>query len=717
MKKKKKIEQINNIPIYEKKENHDKWIKKQQTFTNLSSDELNSISSQLWIPNKIDGKTDETKCNSSKNGILTKIDTNSWFKINKITKSEKINNSINNISNYNCCLPCNVYNKYAKNNEEKTTNILEKEKNFPDKIKDILNQQKIIDDSPEKFNPLKKAFKKNKKKEVLFNEEKKACKFIITCTYNNIIYGRFCGNICINSNLCKDHKKKENKECELFALHTCQHIITQKSGGKNGNEVVDRKGMKCNEFTFKSNNKKYCEIHSKSHKNENLENEKTTQRTFKINIFPTKYQKQKLEKYFGGERKTYNLCVQNKAIKYLSVKEANKKYVTDIWKTNEELNIDKIDENNKVKIEHINNINDYRYLKDIPKDIRSFTLRQYYTNCENAEDMYNLKIKNENYKRENYLNYIPKSINKPKITLRKKKDTQCINIDKNAIHINDKKIKIYPNAFDNDLIKIRSRQCKKDKKLKKILEREENINHDVKLIKTTTNKYYLCITIDCKIKEEHKITKVGAIDPNFRNLGTTYSEDESYEFGNDIYDSLIPMINKRNNLQNIYAQNIEKFKKKTINKNTYEQSKMNYRKYEQKIKNRIDDLHYKVITKLVEEKYSLILIPKLNIKKIMENETIHPMTKQIGKIESHMKFINRLIHKSELYGIKVKIINENMTSQVCGMCHSTYKFKGEIYNCNKCGSIIGRDINSSRNIYIKELCKLFEFTKYLETLN
>jgi hypothetical protein len=52
-----------------------------------------------------------------------------------------------------------------------------------------------------------------------------------------------------------------------------------------------------------------------------------------------------------------------------------------------------------------------------------------------------------------------------------------------------------------------------------------------------------------------------------------------------------------------------------INKSGYENSRMNYRNYEEKIENRINDIHYKVIAKLIKDGFTLILIPKLNIKK------------------------------------------------------------------------------------------------------
>jgi len=235
----------------------------------------------------------------------------------------------------------------------------------------------------------------------------------------------------------------------------------------------------------------------------------------------------------------------------------------------------------------------------------------------------------------------------------------------------------------------------------------------MKLIKTITNEYFLCITIDKEIKPKKSNQSVASIDPNFRNVGTLYSDNEVIEFGDKIYESIIPMIIERDKLKREYKKDM--VKKITGEKeNTYEITRQKYRKKEQKIKNKMDDLHYKVITKLIEAEYSLILIPKLNVTQILQKETTELMTKKIAKIESPMKFLNRLQQTAEVNGITVKIVDECMTTQSCGNCYSTYKFKGDTYECTNCGLKIGRDPNSARNIYIKEICKLIEMIKYLK---
>jgi len=665
---------------------HNQWIKKQQTFSNLSTDELKKISSQLWLPNKINGKHDQTGYkDGTYNGKLVNIKSNSWFNINLISK---IINDDKPKKIYKTCSLSESYNKhFIEKNEalEKAINICD----F-DEINKTLNE---IDDCPKTiFNPLKKKFKKQKKKGTVYDPKKPICKFTVTTLYNGVVYGRLCGGICeSNLDVCKTHTNKNEKEYDKFTENVCQHIITQKSGGKNGNSIVDRKGMYCREFTFDSKNDKYCVLHSKSHKTQELDGKETVERSFHVRFYPTKEQSDKLEEMFGSKRKTYNMCIENEVGKHLTESETKKKYVTNI-KNDEQLN----------------------YLTKTPEDVRTFAIKEYYTNYNNAENVYSKKLENEEYKQNTYYKYKPREIQKPELKYQRKKDSQSINIEKKLVKVKDNKIYIYPKLFKNEELKIRNRQLKHDKKLETIF--GGIINHDIKILKTTTDKYYICFVIDNEKSETKEQNKIGAMDTNIRNLGTMYGENEIYEFGTDMYEKIIPMLNKKDKLKKEYRRNIKRIINKEIEEKEFKTSKMKYRKEEEKIRNRIDDLHYKVINKLMNVGYTKILIPKLNIKKMLEEKDTPKIVKRIAQTESHMKFIKRLEEKGIEKGVTIKIINENMTTQTCGKCFNKYKFSGEIYECEKCGIKMGRDINSARNIYMKEIGKMIEQTKYLKNI-
>lgn len=677
------------------------FIKKSQTFSNLSINELKQISSELWMPNKVLNKNDETKSDYlSATSCSKKIKSDSWYTINKISniidyvpqskiKDDRITSQYKELIGWNeqYCVPCKVYNKY------KTVECIEKMlvdfTNNPHMDK-INNEEIKIKDTKEKFNTLKKNFKNEKQiKEVKFDESKNPCKYVVVTKLNKVIYGRHCGNICEdNIDFCKDHKNKNKVEYSEIAENLCQHIITQKSGGKNGNPVVDQKGMTCNDFTFGAYNNKYCKIHEKSHKTAELLNKHTELRTFKIRVYPTFEQRKTVEKFFGSARKTYNMCIENNIYDKMKEEEARKKFVTDV---------DKLDKN-------------YKFLKEIPKDVRAFEVAEYYKNKKNALDMYDKKVKNEEWKNEHLFKYKHKNVKEPEFSFKMKNDDQCINIIKGAINTKDNKIEFYKNKLGKDGFKIKDRLIKKDDKLMKLF--KTGINHDMRLIKNTLNKYYLCISTDNEIIDKKEEGKVVTLDVGVRTPFVSFSEKECYEFGEHMNNELRKMIDEQEKLRRIYGAEIKKKKNGIENVENFKKSKRNYLTYIEKVKNRINDFHNKVITKLVKE-YSVIMIPKLNTQKIMEDEKTHKTTKKMLSMLSHSTFLKRLKNKCEEKGVTLKIVNEDMTTQICGNCFSTYKFREEIYKCTKCSLVIGRDINSARNIYIKEIGKMVEFTKYI----
>lgn len=119
----------------------------------------------------------------------------------------------------------------------------------------------------------------------------------------------------------------------------------------------------------------------------------------------------------------------------------------------------------------------------------------------------------------------------------------------------------------------------------------------------------------------------------------------------------------------------------------------------EKIRNKIDDLHYKAINKLME--YSIILIPKMKVHEMIKKEDLPKFAKRILQTLNHGLFIKRLMHKGGLEGKFVEIVSEYLTSQICGKCFNKTSTKEKIYTCNKCGLKIDRDVNGARNIYIK----------------
>ena len=122
----------------------------------------------------------------------------------------------------------------------------------------------------------------------------------------------------------------------------------------------------------------------------------------------------------------------------------------------------------------------------------------------------------------------------------------------------------------------------------------------------------------------------------------------------------------------------------------------------EKIGNMINDIHYKTITKLMDNK--IIFIPRMNTKQMMEGSDLCANVKRLMQVQKHGLFIRRLQEKCEIKKIKCEIVTERSTTKTCGICFNKNEpKKSKIYKCSSCGIEIDRDINGARNIYIQQL--------------
>lgn len=121
--------------------------------------------------------------------------------------------------------------------------------------------------------------------------------------------------------------------------------------------------------------------------------------------------------------------------------------------------------------------------------------------------------------------------------------------------------------------------------------------------------------------------------------------------------------------------------------------------------NLVEELHWKSINYLIKN-YETIIIGDLNVKGIVKKSG--NLSKETKRVALGLKFYNykqKLIYKCNVNNTKLSITNEWLTSKMCSLCGSISETLGskKIYNCNNCKSIMDRDINGARNIYIKSI--------------
>lgn len=123
-----------------------------------------------------------------------------------------------------------------------------------------------------------------------------------------------------------------------------------------------------------------------------------------------------------------------------------------------------------------------------------------------------------------------------------------------------------------------------------------------------------------------------------------------------------------------------------------------------KIKNKIDDMHWKTINWLTCN-HQNIYIGNLSTKDVVNKETsnMNGMTKKLSLRTNMYKFRERLKYKCGIRCVNYQMIKEHYTSKMCSHCGELNETLGldKIFDCKKCKISIDRDVNDARNIYLK----------------
>jgi IS605 OrfB family transposase len=207
-----------------------------------------------------------------------------------------------------------------------------------------------------------------------------------------------------------------------------------------------------------------------------------------------------------------------------------------------------------------------------------------------------------------------------------------------------------------------------------------------------TNKYYLLVSE--KIDQKNTLsTKYIAIDQGIKPFMACRTNDELIKLGTNT-----------SSIVSNYLKRIDK-----INNSTYlnkKEKKKKVSKYYLKLRNKIDETHWKII-KHITDNYKYVIIGDLSMKKASNKKTslINKETKRIGLMMRFSEFRKRLVYKCLINNIKIEIINESYTSRVCSTCSNDKKDIGgnKEYKCLICKKKRDRDLNSATNMILLKM--------------
>lgn len=122
-----------------------------------------------------------------------------------------------------------------------------------------------------------------------------------------------------------------------------------------------------------------------------------------------------------------------------------------------------------------------------------------------------------------------------------------------------------------------------------------------------------------------------------------------------------------------------------------------------RIKNRVNELHWKTISYLLKN-YDKIIIPDFRISGMVKQKKLTRMTKRLLYMYSFHSFMLKLKFKCKNTNTKLYIVGEEYTSKTCTQCGKINNVgSSERYKCENCNLVIDRDVNGSRNIMIKNI--------------
>jgi transposase len=209
--------------------------------------------------------------------------------------------------------------------------------------------------------------------------------------------------------------------------------------------------------------------------------------------------------------------------------------------------------------------------------------------------------------------------------------------------------------------------------------------------------------IDIDVGQQKR--QVVAIDPGVRSFVTTFDEH-----GDSIQvDALETILLKKEKIRKI-QRHIESLKTryKTTKDPRLRFDLLNLVKnksyIEQKTKNRVKDMHYKLASFLCRS-YRTIFLPEFGTQKMVGNDSVlRKRTKDRMLTLSHYKFRQILSLKAKEFGTTLSIMGEEYTTKTCSCCGNINDNVGssKVYRCtSNCNYIADRDVNGARNIFIK----------------
>ncbi len=385
-------------------------------------------------------------------------------------------------------------------------------------------------------------------------------------------------------------------------------------------------------------------------------------KTLKLRLFPTKSQKEILNRWAGCARYTYN------------------KTLATIKKPNNTLKNWMHLRNRYVTSKSKNSINSFfnnkRWLLDTPKSVRLSAVQ---------EVTRNLKSCFTNRRNGNIETFVMNFKSKRK----EQKDGWSIGIEKNNVVKKGDMLAIFPKYLGN-------MKYGRKKQLHKLISGSKPC-YDPRIQRDKFGDYYLLVVMEVSVKQIPKIhNSVASYDPGSVVYLSGYKPSgEAYLIGKGCDEKLLSLLEELDNLMSLRG------KTKGHSQEVVKRKIIRLRK---KIHNLKAELHNQV-NNIVAKNSSLILYPKLDTQKLTLKERRQLKTKTVRQMLNlgHCTAYEKLKNKCLEHGSHLLTVSEAFTTKTCSCC-------GKLNNCDNnrifrcsCGFKAERDINGGLNILLRSI--------------
>lgn len=236
------------------------------------------------------------------------------------------------------------------------------------------------------------------------------------------------------------------------------------------------------------------------------------------------------------------------------------------------------------------------------------------------------------------------------------------------------------------------------------------MNYDCRIIRNRLGQYFLAVPVPLPVKsmpvplrDPHGVPeRIISLDPGVRTFQTGYDPSGAvFEWGKNDMSRVM-------RLGYAIDQLVSRSTGPTMKSKHRRKLKKAEHRMRLKIKNLIKDCHRK-LAKFLCEAFDVILLPSFETSQMVTKDgpkkrKINSKTVRQMLTWSHYSFKQTLLSKAREYPwVEVKIVNEAYTSKTCTWCGVIKDNLGgsKTFHCKQCGTVVDRDYNGARNIYLK----------------